>query len=622
MVGKVLSLIEIIEPDNLGFAIARRYQEWQTLRQVKINQWQEVRDYVFATNTSQTSNSKLPWKNKTTTPKLCQIRDNLHANYMAAIFPKRKWLFWEADDKDSNSVDKRNSIVNYMSWVISQDSFKNSVSQLVMDYIDYGNVFAGVEWIDQTVRLEDKEQVGYVGPAIKRFSPLELVMNPIGSDFKAAPKIIRSMVTMGEVKQILESESTPENKEQYDALWEYLKGIRNIASNLPQGDFRVQDDFLQMDGFTNYRAYLESDYCEILTFYGDLYDRSSDTFYKNHVITVVDRHKVILKKPNPSYFGYPPIFHAGWRKRQDNLWAMGPLDNLVGLQYRIDHIENMKADCFDLITFPPLKIKGYVSDFEWGPFARIHVGDDGDVEMMAPPFQVLQANQELAELMNRMEEMSGSPKEAMGFRTPGEKTAYEVQTMQNAASRIFQNKITQFEEQILEPLLNAMLELARRNLSRAISIPVFNPEFDITVFDTLSAADITGTGKIKPVAARHFAEQAEMVQNLTSFYNSKLGEDPAILVHISGLGLAKLMEDSLNLKDYHLVQPNIRLAEEADSKREAQAHQQAVSMEAQTPSGLTPDDSNGPPLLGPTPGQPQPGQAPSSNIPPSGRTRG
>lgn len=622
MVGKVLSLIEIIEPDNLGFAIARRYQEWQTLRQVKINQWQEVRDYVFATNTSQTSNSKLPWKNKTTTPKLCQIRDNLHANYMAAIFPKRKWLFWEADDKDSNSVDKRNSIVNYMSWVISQDSFKNSVSQLVMDYIDYGNVFAGVEWIDQTVRLEDKEQVGYVGPAIKRFSPLELVMNPIGSDFKAAPKIIRSMVTMGEVKQILESESTPENKEQYDALWEYLKGIRNIASNLPQGDFRVQDDFLQMDGFTNYRAYLESDYCEILTFYGDLYDRSSDTFYKNHVITVVDRHKVILKKPNPSYFGYPPIFHAGWRKRQDNLWAMGPLDNLVGLQYRIDHIENMKADCFDLITFPPLKIKGYVSDFEWGPFARIHVGDDGDVEMMAPPFQVLQANQELTELMNRMEEMSGSPKEAMGFRTPGEKTAYEVQTMQNAASRIFQNKITQFEEQILEPLLNAMLELARRNLSRAISIPVFNPEFDITVFDTLSAADITGTGKIKPVAARHFAEQAEMVQNLTSFYNSKLGEDPAILVHISGLGLAKLMEDSLNLKDYHLVQPNIRLAEEADSKREAQAHQQAVSMEAQTPSGLTPDDSNGPPLLGPTPGQPQPGQAPSSNIPPSGRTRG
>lgn len=603
MAGKVLSLREIIEPDNLGFAIARRYQEWQTSRQPKIVEWMEVRNYIFATDTSKTSNSKLPWKNKTTVPKLCQIRDNLHANYMAAIFPRRKWLYWEADDKDSNSFDKRNAIVNYMSWVISQESFKNSVSALIYDYIDYGNVFAMAEWVDNSVQLPDRTQVGYVGPGVRRVSPIELVMNPISPDFTRAPKIIRSMVTMGEVKEILQSQSTPENKEQYTALWEYLQKIRNTAANLGQGDLKVEDSFLQMDGFLNYRNYLESDYCELLTFYGDLYDREGDKFYKNHVITVVDRHKVILNKPNPSYFGYPPIFHAGWRKRQDNLWAMGPLDNLVGLQYRIDHIENMKADCFDLITFPPLKIKGYVSDFEWGPFARIHVGDDGDVEMMAPPFQVLTANQELATLQALMEEMAGSPKEAMGFRTPGEKTAYEVQSLQNAASRIFQNKIAQFEEQILEPLLNAMLELARRNLSRAISIPVFDPEFDITIFDTLSAADITGTGKIKPVAARHFAEQAELVQNLTAFYNSKLGEDPAVLVHISGLGIAKLMEDNLNLKDYKIVQQNIRLAEEADSRREAQAHTEATQMEAQTPSGMTPDDSNGPPLLGgPAPG--------------------
>jgi hypothetical protein len=41
---------------------------------------------------------------------------------------------------------------------------------------------------------------------------------------------------------------------------------------------------------------------------------------------------------------------------------MGPLDNLVGMQYRIDHLENLKADVFDLIAFPPLKIKGYVED--------------------------------------------------------------------------------------------------------------------------------------------------------------------------------------------------------------------------------------------------------------------
>lgn len=611
MAGKTLDLRDIIVPDQIGFAIARKWQEWNMARQPKIKEWSEVRDYIFATDTTKTSNSRLPWKNKTTVPKLCQIRDNLHANYMAAIFPKRKWLYWEADDSDSNSSDKRQAILNYMNWVISQESFKNTVSSLIYDYIDYGNVIAMVEWADNSVLLDDKEQVGYVGPVPKRVSPIDVVMNPIADNFRNAPKIIRSMITIGEVKALIESESTPENIEELKVLWKYLLDLRSTASNMGEGDLKVQDHFLQVDGFMNYRTYLESDYCELLTFYGDLYDRENDVLYKNYVISVVDRHKVILKKPNPSYFGYPPIFHSGWRKRQDNLWAMGPLDNLVGLQYRIDHIENLKADCFDLITFPPLKIKGYVSDFEWGPFARISCGDDGDVEMLVPPFQVLEANQELSSLQALMEEMSGSPKEAMGFRTPGEKTAYEVQRLENAASRIFQSKIAQFEEQILEPLLNAMLELARRNLSRAISIPVFNPEFDITLFDSLSAADITGTGRIKPVAARHFAEQAELVQNLTQFYNSKLGEDPGIIVHISGLGVARLMEDALNLKDYKIVSPNIRLSEEADSKREAQVHQEHTQMEAGTRSGFAPDDADGPSLLGgsqqPAGGAAQPG---------------
>ncbi|MCL5460301.1 hypothetical protein M3M33_16810, partial [Loigolactobacillus coryniformis] len=75
---------------------------------------------------------------------------------------------------------------------------------------------------------------------------------------------------------------------------------------------------------------------------------------------------------------------SGWRERQNNLWAMGPLANLIGMQYRLDHIENMKADLFDLTTFPPMKIKGVVSDFEWGPMEKIFVDSDGDVELLTP----------------------------------------------------------------------------------------------------------------------------------------------------------------------------------------------------------------------------------------------
>jgi hypothetical protein len=37
-------------------------------------------------------------------PKLCQIRDNLYSNYTATLFPKRKWLVWDAYDANANQV--------------------------------------------------------------------------------------------------------------------------------------------------------------------------------------------------------------------------------------------------------------------------------------------------------------------------------------------------------------------------------------------------------------------------------------------------------------------------------------------------------------------------------------
>lgn len=590
MAGKVLSLNDInVFPDKLGMDIARKWHEWNTLRRNQIAEWEEARKYVFATDTTSTTNAKLPWKNKTTLPKLCQIRDNLFANYMQRIFPKRKWFIWEADSEDSNSVEKRDSIINYMTWATKQDTFKSEVSKIVLDYIDTGNGFFMPEWIDNRVELEDRQQVGYVGPTIRRISPMDIVFNPIAPSFLKSPKIIKSLISLGELKEMLTRMSSDDNRKEYEEMYTYFKDIRLNAKATPY-EVEVKDEYMRVDGFTSWRNYLESDYFEVLTFYGDIYDPHTDEFLRNHVVTVVDRHKVVGKRPNPSFFGFPPIFHVGWRIRQDNLWAMGPLANLVGMQYKIDHLENLQADVLDLIGFPVIKIKGYVEDFDWGPMERIYTGEEGDVDMVVPPYQVLQLDNKIMMYMSSMEELSGSPKEAMGLRSPGEKTAFEVQKLDNASSRIFDNKSSQFEEQGLEPAMNAMLEMARRQIVNVISIPVFNDEFNITKFMELTANDITGSGKIKPVAARHFAEKSEIIQNLTNFLGSPAGQDQGVKVHFSGLKIAKLYEDALDLSDYRIVFPYIRLDEEADAQRLAQQHQENVQMEGQTPAGIKPDD--------------------------------
>lgn len=588
MAGKTLDFNEILSPDQLGTEISRLFQEWDSYRETWKRERVEARKYIFATDTSTTSNNTLPWSNQTHIPKLCQIRDNLYANYIASLFPKRKWLKWEGASEKDEDPQKIAAVKDYMTWVISQKEFKQTLEKLVLDYIDYGNVFGSVEWFDGS-RVDETIKPSYVGPRLVRINPMDIVMNPVANSATDSPKIQRSLMTLGEAKKVIDQEtSTPEERETAEAVWNYLMEVRQ-ASAVHSGDYKEVDEYLQVDGFDSYRAYLGSNYTELLTFTGDFYDIEKNEFLKNQLIVVIDRHKVIINKPHPMRAGHIPIHHSGWRIRQDNNWAMGPLDNLVGMQYRIDHVENMKADIFDLTAYPPLKIKGAVEDFEWGPFERIYVDAEGDVELMSPKSDSISANIEIQGYEARMEEMAGSPREAMGFRTPGEKTKYEVQRLENAASRIFQSKIKQFEEQVLEPLLNDMLALAKVNLTSA-TIRVIDDEFKSVGFSSLTAKDLSAQGKIKPIAARHFAEQAELVQNLNNFFNSPIGQNPMVNIHFSGVKMSEMFEEIFDLGEFEVVQPYIGIAEQADAQRLSNANQEQVDTEVMTPAGIAEDD--------------------------------
>src|SRR5712675_1419111 len=109
MTGKVQELIDVLTPDLLATRITETWIQHDGFRQNWKQDVEEVRRYVYATDTRSTTNSINPWKNSTTIPKLCQIRDNLYSNYTATLWPKRKWLTWEAVNADSNSVEKRDA---------------------------------------------------------------------------------------------------------------------------------------------------------------------------------------------------------------------------------------------------------------------------------------------------------------------------------------------------------------------------------------------------------------------------------------------------------------------------------------------------------------------------------
>lgn len=555
MAGTTLDFEHLINPDNLAVEISNKYNEWSMLRNQKVIEWKELRNYLYATDTTTTQNALLPWSNTTTTPKLTQIMDNLHANYFATMFPQQKWMRWEALEKSANSKLAAQSIQAFMESKLRQSFFINTVSDLVYDYIQYGNCFAVVSHETLYTKKEDgTSAIQYNGPKLNRISPFDIVFNPTATSFKESPKIIRSIKTFGELARMAKDDL------RFKGIIEKMLTTRKTVGT--SEDFDKSDGFIA-DGFSNIQQYYSSNYVEILTYYGDIFNIETGELMEDRIITIVDRAYELSNIENPSWLGSAPIFHAGWRPRPDNLYAMGPLDNLVGMQYRIDHLENLKADVFDQIAYPIMKIRGDVEDFDFEPGARIYLGEEGDVSYLQPDGTALQADMQIAMLENKMEEMAGAPKSAMGIRTQGEKTAFEVQSLQNAASRIFEHKTAHFERTFIEPILNSMLEVSRRNMKTNEDIPVTDEITGKTFFRSISKKDIIGDGKIVPVGARHFAERARRIQNLTSLYQIK-ASDPSVSAHLSGKEFARIISEELG--EPSLFSENISVTEQLETQ--------------------------------------------------------
>src|SRR6056297_695884 len=121
---RALDVDNLINADAKATQIAEQWEEWQTYRRRWLEEKKELRDYVYATDTRTTSNSKLPWSNSTTTPKLTQIYDNLKANYTSALFPSENWMRWRAEDVDSDSKEKVETIQSYMDNKVTLSGFR------------------------------------------------------------------------------------------------------------------------------------------------------------------------------------------------------------------------------------------------------------------------------------------------------------------------------------------------------------------------------------------------------------------------------------------------------------------------------------------------------------------
>lgn len=573
----------VADTDYKAAFIATRYDEWVGYRRQREAIWEEVRRNVHATDTRQLNPGQSEFDNTTHLPKISQIADNLEANYEPALFPHNDWFRYEALDEHSANAQVRTTVEAYLKTKHRLSNFYMEMKKCRKDWVYTGNCFAKVEYVKRTRTnpYTGQEELVYVGPEITRISPYDLVMNPLARAFEESPKIIRTLYTMGELHRLVEELPEEWPREVLDKAKAYRTAYANARTN-----DRRKFSATKFDGFGPAGAYLSSGYVEVLEFYGDMYIEDSGEFLKNHRVVILDRKWVVNEGPVDSYDGRPYIYHCPWRVQPDNLWGQGPLEQLLGMQHRLNHLENSKADAFDQQIDPDLVYRGMIDTIdEEGRTIYISEDANGNVERLAADPSILNANFEIDRLMRQMEELAGAPSEAMGIRSPGEKTAFEVQELFQRAGRVFQNKISYFERVFLEPILNAELALARTYLSSVDVVQTDDPDTGIIDFLEVTPEDLSTNGKLVPIGARHFSRQAQLIQNMQGLM--QFMQDPGIRMHISGRRWAEaLVNDVLNYSNLGLYRPYIQIQEDAEAAKWANAAQQDVEMQQMRQAGM------------------------------------
>jgi hypothetical protein len=563
------------EPDSEAAHIYDNWRTWNDARSVYKKVVNEVTQYIEATDTKGTTNVDGDYNHTTNRPKITQIYDNLIANYKPGLMPTRDWLAWEGENDEAVEKSNRKLMESYLRTKHRLSGFSRTVDKLLDDWVRTGNAFAGVEYVNNFYKDKDKAKLtrGYKGPKVFRIDPFDIVFNPTSTDFESTPKIVKSHYGIGDLERKADTISEP-HRDKYVQILQRLKQDRAFTFQNPKftlsgPGIEETEKYYQMtfSGFGNYTQYLKSGLVEVLEFYGDIYNSATGDWEPDRHVVIVDRRYVILNEPCPTWNGKPHIYHCGWRERRNNLWGMGPLEGLIGMQYRINHLENLKADAFDQMVDAD---EVHIGDVEVGytdtGAKEYLVTEGGDVRRLSPDTTILQADIQIGELEAAMDLYAGSPREAMGFRTPGEKTKFEVSELMNAAGKIFQHKLEKFEEYMIEPILNAEIEVARQASDHKDTVELIDPENGSKIFTNISSEDLYMNGKYIPVGARHYSRQQQLARDARDMLTT-IVQDEGILQHFPGERLAKLFEEVMGFDEHQLFQKFGRITEQIEADR-------------------------------------------------------
>ena len=513
MAGNTLTLEDVSNPDDFARQVVGMWDSHAQQRLNLIHRWDEIRNYIYATDSDTTSGPTTPWKNRTTRPKLTFIFDKMKTTYIRKLIPTDEFFRWKGSPHSKYKLIAK-AIQHLMVHKMRHPyvKFREVMAQCLADFLLFGNCFAGVEYIFRYQRsIKDGAQIlVFKGARPYRISPWDSDIEPLAPDYESSPYMRQEYMPRAKFYSMIEA-----NPAMFDAVT--IDKMRMAHGGAYAGTDvieAIKNKNRTIDGVSLYDHW-SSGQVNIKEYFGPIKVQDQEAYQDNQHVMVVDNLWTAIKRNNDTYLGIKPVVHAGFRKKPDNLWSMGPLDNLIGMQYRVDHLENAKSDALDLCVYPIRLITGdsTAESYPIQPGAEWYVPPNGKVQLLYPDPRILMFENDIMSKEQEMEEFAAVPRETAGFRTPGEKTGFEVQQLLEHADQLPDEKIAEFESQFVEPLLNLMLEQTLRHLDEW-DLKSMLPE-DAELWQQIQLDDLKQDGRLYPIGSKQAKERTMKIANVT-----------------------------------------------------------------------------------------------------------
>lgn len=569
-----VNITDYSDKQLVATTIADMWDQYNMSRVKAMELWKEVDLYRFATDTK-----SLPGGNNFDhamhTPATHMIDEKLGSILNATAFPHEDWLGWKPLDLAATAVEKEKKVLAYLKKIHALTKFTRTGKKSLDDLKAYGNTFLQTVMVNESTVEDGEVQAGYIGPRTFRISPYDIVFDPTAPDFDSSFKIVRKRMTVGEFANFAEAHA---DKVDEASVQRILKRRTGSAEGAGSNDHFKDGQFIAQ-GFDSRTAYYRSGYVELLFFYGSWFDEKTLKVIPNRCTIIADFNTTVMDM----YKRESRIRKGSWKERPDNLWAQSPLEPIIGLNYMINHRENAKNDAIDRMIYPD---HIYVGEPEiihddvtgrreiWAPL-------NGDARDITPDASTLSYDGQIDRIEQTIMEATGLPSDILGFRSPGEKTAFEVQNLTEGAFRGFIDHVAQWEQDCLEKVVADQIAIASENFTSVEKVLVededgFKEELEVT------EDDLKANGTLVPMGARRFSRMLQQLAGIQSMAQTA----PLYQQHINSYNLASAIEKLSGLDDFQIIEKFAAVKEQGEMQKESAMVEQDVVNDMSQPTPL------------------------------------